>query len=194
MRPAVLFLAFLTACSGDGQSFSSSSGGGEPAEANGILEVYPADGVVFDTMPITSSGQMEAFRITNIGQSKLIVTHVQITDAGDNVGIEVFKDLRRADGGDSTAFDLKAGEKVEFTLNAQLNQVAEAVGNIEIYTNDTSVDMGGPGKFMLPLLASAVDPNAGSDTGDVGSDTGDVSDDTGTTSEDSDDTGVESAE
>jgi hypothetical protein len=187
MRPAVLFLAVLTACSGGGQSFSSNSEGGEPAEANGILEVYPEAGIVFDTMPITSSGQMEAFRVTNIGQSKLIVTHVKITDAGDNVGMEVFKDLRRADGGDSTAFDLKAGEKVEFTLNAQLNHVADAVGNIEIYTNDTSKDMGGPGKFMLPLSVSAVDPNAGSDTGDV-------SDDTGTPSVDSDDTGSETAD
>ena len=100
------------------------------------------------------------------------------------MGKEVFKELRRADGGQGTNFTLSHGQKKEFTVNASGDTPMDAVGNIEIYTSDINVDFGGPGKYQLPLRISIVDPNA-DDTGSTADDTGDTggegSEDTGAT-------------
>ena len=146
MRPMFLLPLFLLACGGSGQSFSG--GGDENNEVSdaGTLEVYPTNemGIDFGSISVTSVGKMKGFRVSNIGEGTLIVTHVRITDAGENVGKEVFKDLRRADGGQGTNFTLSEGQKMEFTVNASGNTPMDAVGNIEIYTSDISVDIGGP--------------------------------------------------
>ena len=102
MRPMFLLPLFLLACGGSGQSFSG--GGDENNEVSdaGTLEVYPTNemGIDFGSISVTSVGKMKGFRVSNIGEGTLIVTHVRITDAGENVGKEVlYKDLRRADGG-----------------------------------------------------------------------------------------------
>ena len=186
MRPMFLLPLFLLACGGSGQSFSG--GGDENNEVSdaGTLEVYPTNemGIDFGSISVTSVGKMKGFRVSNIGEGTLIVTHVRITDAGENVGKEVFKDLRRADGGQGTNFTLSEGQKMEFTVNASGNTPMDAVGNIGL-PSDISVDIGGPGKYQIPLRISIVDPNAddtGSpeddDTGSSGTDTG-ASDDTG---------------
>jgi hypothetical protein len=184
MRFVFFFLPAVIACTGNDQTYSSKTDGGATAEANGLLEVYPTE-IQFKPMPV-SSGRMEAFRVTNTGDSMLIVTHVKITDPGDNMGVEVFSNLRRADGETSTSLNLGAGKTVEFTLNASLEMPGDAIGNIEIYTNDTSVDMGaGPGKFMLMLGASAIDPNPDTGIGDTGNGDGDTGNgDTGMGEED----------
>ena len=188
MRPMFLLPLFLLACGGSGQSFSG--GGDENNEVSdaGTLEVYPTNemGIDFGSISVTSVGKMKGFRVSNIGEGTLIVTHVRITDAGENVGKEVFKDLRRADGGQGTNFTLSEGQKMEFTVNASGNTPMDAVGNIEIYTSDISVDIGGPGKYQIPLRISIVDPNANDtgspdddDTGSGATDTGATDDDTG---------------
>ena len=188
MRPILLLPILLLGCGGSGQSFSG--GGDENTEVSdaGTLEVYPTNetGIDFGSISVTSVGKMKGFRVSNIGEGTLIVTHVRITDAGDNVGKEVFKDLRRADGGQGTNFTLSQGQKMEFTINASGDTPMEAVGNIEIYTSDISVDFGGPGKYQLPLRISIVDPNA--------DDTGSPGDDTGTDDEGDEDTGASSVD
>lgn len=185
MRSLFLLPFVLLACGGSGQSFSG--GGDENNEVSdaGTLEVYPTNemGIDFGSISVTSVGKMKGFRVSNIGEGTLIVTHVRITDAGDNVGKEVFKDLRRADGGQGTNFTLSEDQKMEFTINASGDTPMDAVGNIEIYTSDINVDFGGPGKYQLPLRISIVDPNA-DDTGSTEDDTGSADDDTGTESAD----------
>jgi len=190
MRAALLLITILTGCSAGNQSFSAGNDNTAPPEANGLLQVTPADGVNFGSMSITSLGKPGYFGIFNIGTSNLEVTHVKITDAGDNVGQEVFTDLIRHDGGTATSYSLGAGDKVEYKLVAQNNQVSEAIGNIEVYTSDSNFDDGGPGKFQLPLYASFVDPDhdQGSDTGSEDGDTGVDDTDTGTDSSDTGET------
>jgi len=172
---------FLVACGPSSQSFSGGGDDNTEVSAQGTLEVYPTNdmGIDFGSISVTSVGKMKGFRVSNIGEGTLIVTHVRITDSGDNVGKEVFKDLRRADGGQGTNFTLSQDQKMEFTINASGDTPMDAVGNIEIYTSDVNVDIGGPGKYQLPLRISIVDPNA-DDTGSAGEDTGSSpEDDTG---------------
>ena len=181
----LLLPIFLLGCGGSGQSFSGGGDENNEVSDEGTLEVYPTNemGIDFGSISVTSVGKMKGFRVSNIGEGTLIVTHVRITDAGDNVGKEVFKELRRADGGQGTNFTLSQGQKMEFTVNASGDTPMDAVGNIEIYTSDINVDFGGPGKYQLPLRISIVDPNA--------DDTGSAADDTGETGEEgSEDTGA----
>ena len=185
MRSMLLLPIFLLGCGGSGQSFSGGGDENNEVSDEGTLEVYPTNemGIDFGSISVTSVGKMKGFRVSNIGEGTLIVTHVRITDAGDNVGKEVFKELRRADGGQGTNFTLSQGQKKEFTVNASGDTPMDAVGNIEIYTSDINVDFGGPGKYQLPLRISIVDPNA--------DDTGSAADDTGETGEEgSEDTGA----
>ncbi len=179
MRYAFILAAALTGCASSGQTFSVGDAENNEVKDIGSLEVYPTHdmGLDFGTVSTTSVGKMKGFRVSNIGDGSLMVTHVRITDAGDNVGAEVFKDLRRADGGQGTNFTLTAGQKMEFTVNASASVPMEAVGNIEVYANDTTVDFGGPGKYQLPLRIRVVAPDTPDDTGET-PDTGAPTEDT----------------
>ena len=122
------------------------------------------------------------FAVKNIGDGNLTVSYVRIIDAGDNVGVEVFKDLQRTDGSQPETFSLSPNTDVAFSVVAVGKTAMDAAGTTEIYTNDSDVNMGGPGKYLLPLRASFIG-SGGDDTGgsDSGDDTGgsDSGDDTG---------------
>ena len=152
------FLLFLAACSGSGQSFSSGDDKNEGSAGSGELRVTP-EALDFGTVSTTHTGKMMAFGLFNDGEYPLEVIHVKITDSGGGEDVDIFRDLRRADSGEGTNFSLSQGEKMEFTVVGQGDTPMDAVGNIQIYTNDSTIDNGGPGKFQLPMTLSVVPSN-----------------------------------
>jgi hypothetical protein len=194
MRSLLLLPFLLSACASSGQSFSAGGSDENQISDAGQLEVQTSRGgdiLDFGSALTASDGTKEFFAVKNIGEGNLTVSYVRITDAGDNVGAEVFKDLQRTDGTQPETFSLSPNTDVEFSVVAVGKTAMDADGTIEIYTNDSDVNMGGPGKYLLPLKASFIG-NGGDDTGssDSGDDTGspDSGDDTGSP-DSGDDTG-----
>ena len=187
MRSLLLLPFLLSACASSSQSFSAGGGDDNQISDAGQLEVQTNRGgdiLDFGSALTESDGTKEHFAIKNIGDGNLTVSYVRIIDAGDNVGVEVFKDLQRTDGSQPETFSLSPNASVTFSVVAVGKTAMDAEGTVEIYTNDSDVNMGGPGKYLLPLRASFID-NGGDDTGssDSGDDTGssDSGDDTGST-------------
>jgi len=129
----------------------------DDVEEAGILRVTP-ETLDFGTIATTSTGKMNAFAVINEGAANLLVESVTITDSGENTGFEVFSNLRRADSGEGTEFTLAPGEQKEFTVVAMGSEPMEAEGNIEISTDDTTIDDEGIGKYQLKLVVKVLSP------------------------------------
>jgi len=133
------------------------TGDADDVEEAGVLRVTP-ETLDFGTIATTSTGKVAYFAVINDGTANLLVKSVTITDSGENTGFEVFSNLRRADSGEGTEFTLGPNEKKEFSVVAMRSEPMEAEGNIEISTDDTTIDDEGIGKYQLKLFVKVVSP------------------------------------
>jgi len=185
MRTALVLATLLTGCSAE-QGFGESKPTTVEAGGEGRAAIFPTDGVNLGPFDIGHTEQ-GGFRIDSTGEFPLQVLSMSLIDAGENAGIAVFADLRPHVSTNIVPFEIAPGEGSEFLVTASMSEAGTATGEIEIYTNDSTVNDGGPGYVRVPLSAIARDP--GGDEEDTGSET---PEDTG--SEAPEDTGSSSSE
>ena len=186
MRTTMILAAVLAGCSAE-QGFGESKPPTVEAGGEGRVTVYPSDGVVIGPFEagLTKVG---GFRLESVGDFPLQVISVTLIDAGENGGTSVFSDLQPAISTNVVPFDIAPEEGAEFKLTATMMEAGTATGQVEIYTNDSTVNDGGPGYVRVALTATATsNAEAPDDTGSAESsstDTGDTDDeDTGPTSD-----------
>ena len=185
MNKAVFFAGLLLGCSAE-HNFGKSESTGTVAGGDGRIEIFPADGVVCETMAIGHTSTC-GFRVNSVGEYDLRLTSMSIIQAGENAGVKVFDNLRPADDTLGYPISIDAGASEEFTFLAAMSEEGTTSGVIEILTNDSTVNDPSPGKVRITLSATAVDySGGGDDTGAGGDDTGTGGDDTDA---DGDDTG-----
>jgi len=177
MRTAIILMALCTGCSAE-QGFGENQTSAVEEGGEGRVEIFPTDGVIMGPFDIGHT-EVGGFRIDSVGDFPLKVSRMALIDVGQNAGTGVFGELRPHVSTNTVPFDIEPGEGAEFLLTASMSEAGTATGTIEIYTNDPTVNDGGPGYVRIPLKATAVDPNGEpEDTGSADSaDTGDAESD-----------------
>jgi hypothetical protein len=193
VRIFVVLCGLLFGCSAE-QGFAEGKAAASVAGGDGRIEIFPAGTIVFEAMGI-GGVENAAFRIDSVGEAALQIKSIEIVDSGENGGASVFTNLRAHDEDNIPPFNIDAGEGAEFLVTASMTEPGEALGSIEIWCNDPTVEDPSPGRIRLAMQATAIDYAAGdsdadADGDDTGSGTSTGSDDTGSgTSTGSDDTG-----
>ena len=188
MRTTMILAACLAGCSAE-QGFGESKPPTVEAGGEGRVTVIPADGVRIGPFNAGLS-KVGGFRLDSIGDFPLQVISLTLIDAGENADAPVFSALQPAVSTNVVPFDIPPDAGAEFKLTASMSEAGTATGEIEIYTNDSTVNDGGPGYVRIPLTATATSNSQQSeDTGTEEpshSDTG-ASADTGSAVEESSD-------
>ena len=183
MRTAMILAFCLVGCSAE-QGFGESKPATVEAGGEGRASLYPADGVNIGPFEAGRT-KIGGFRIDSTGEFPLRVISMTLIDAGENAGQAVFAELRPAVSTNIIPFDIAPEEGAEFQLTASMTEAGTATGAIEIYTNDSTVNDGGPGYIRVPLTATATSADdSPDDTGD------DDLDDSGEADSPEEDTGV----
>ena len=188
MRSTWMMLALMAGCSAE-QNFGETAPRQTETGGEGRIGIFPTDGVNMGPFEI-GFAEVGGFRIDSMGEFPLRVISLSLIDAGENAGLAVFDGLRPADSTHVVPFELRPGEASEFMLTATMSEAGIATGTIEIYTNDSTVNDGGPGYVRIPLAATAVDSSSEDAGEDTGTDDG-PNEDTGTDEEPEEDTGTE---
>ncbi len=164
MRTTMILAACLFGCSAE-QGFGEGTTPNVAAGGEGRVVVFPPDGVEIGPFEagLTKVG---GFRLESVGDFPLQIISVTLIDAGENGGTSVFSDLQPAVSTNVVPFDIAPESGAEFKLTAAMTEAGTATGQIEIYTNDPTVNDGGPGYVRVPLTATATSSSeASEDTG-----------------------------
>lgn len=141
LRAAPLALA-LAACSGGDTSFSQDNNENTNVQGTGELELYPADGLVWEAVApnLPCSKYM---RIDSLGVQELIVDKIDITTSGG--GVFTLPESH-------SNIVLPQGESYEFRVQATITELVAAEGELRIRSNDEEfVDL------RVPLSAIPVE-------------------------------------
>ncbi|MCK6505235.1 hypothetical protein L6R53_17855 [Myxococcota bacterium] len=149
-RHLSLIALALVACAKGDTSFSAGQGDGTTQIGNGGMEVYPAEGLVWEGL-VTGFPCSEYLRIESVGLEELNIASVDVTVSGDGVFT-----LPSTHEGISVA----PGDFYELSVQATLSTMEAVTGELRIKSNDEE-----NGDLRLPLTAN---PATDWDTGDTG--------------------------